>query len=324
MSLTRPKEPQVPNPIAVRLFDATLGFLLRPRIRRVRRWSFLVTAPLGFLVGRSLGVDLGDGVMLGVTAALLDVAVIVGVTLAGSTLLGQERRDALLDLLMHPFARRVIVGEARMLSTFPNALLRRLRPPRGERFACHRGSQELGIALALLPAMLAEGAAVHLLLPAGWFWPKVVLAAAHAYGVLMLLSWAAGERTHPHRLLNGELELRSGQLYRVRVEARNVAAIELARRRSGQRTGLVLGDGPARLAVSGRSDVALRFTAPVRIERPFGEPLSVTELSIAVDDPAHFVAALEAARDEPRTASADERRALLTWSVPADLAEALV
>ena len=186
----------MPNPIAVRLFDALLGSLLRPRIRRVRRWSFLVTAPLGLLVGRSLG----DGAVLGGVVALLDAVVVISVTLAGSRLLGQERRDALLDLLMHPVARRAIVGEARMLSTFPAALLRRLRPPGGERFACHRGSHELGFALALLPAMLAEGAAVHLLLPAGWFWPKLVLAALLVYGVLMLLSWAAGERTHPHRL----------------------------------------------------------------------------------------------------------------------------
>jgi hypothetical protein len=70
---------------------------------------------------------------------------------------------------MHPVARRAIVGEARMLSTFPVAVLHRLHPPGGERFACHRGSHELGFALALLPAMLAEDAAVHLLLPAGWF-----------------------------------------------------------------------------------------------------------------------------------------------------------
>ena len=142
----------MPNSIAVRLFDAVLGFLLRPRVRRVRRWSFVVTAPLGFLVGRSFGLDLGDGVALGAVAALLDVAVIAGVALAGARLLGQERRDALLDLLMHPVARRAIVGEARMLSTFPVALLRRLRAPRGERFACHRGSHELGFAVALLIA----------------------------------------------------------------------------------------------------------------------------------------------------------------------------
>ena len=284
-------EPQVPNPIAVRLFDAALGFLLRPRLRRVRRWSFLVTAPLGLLVGRSVGLDLGDGAVLGAAAALLDAAVVGGVALAGARLLGQERRDALLDLLMHPVARRAIVGEVRMLSTFPLALVRRLRPPRGERFGCHRGSHELGFARALLPAMLAEGAAVHLLLPAGWFWPKIALAAVHFYGVIMLLSWAAGGRTHPHRLRDGELELRSGQLYRARVETTNVAAIEVAHRREGQRTGLVLGDGAPRLAVSGRTDVMLHFAAPIRVEPPLGDALSVTELTIAVDDPARFVAA---------------------------------
>ena len=42
--------------------------------------------------------------------------------------------------------------------------------------------------------MLAEGAAVHLLLPDGWLWAKVVLAALHLYWVIMLLSWAAGGR----------------------------------------------------------------------------------------------------------------------------------
>ena len=42
--------------------------------------------------------------------------------------------------------------------------------------------------------MLAEGAAVHLLLPDGWLWAKVVLAALHVYCVIMLLSWAAGGR----------------------------------------------------------------------------------------------------------------------------------
>ena len=96
----------------------------------MRRWSFVVTAPLGFLVGRSLGLDLGDGVVLGAVAALLDMAVVAGVALAGKRLLGQERSEALLDLLMHPVARRAIVGEARMLSTLPSALLRRLRAPR--------------------------------------------------------------------------------------------------------------------------------------------------------------------------------------------------
>lgn len=314
----------MPNPTAVRLFDAVFGFLLRPRVRRVRRWSFLVTAPLGFLVGRSLGLDLGDGVVLGAAAALLDAAVVAGVALAGSRLLGKERSDALLDLLMHPVARRAIVGEARILSTLPTALLRRLRAPRREEFAYHRGSHELGLAIALLPAMLAEGTAVHLLLPDSWFWPQVALGVLHLYGMVMLLSWTVGERTHPHRLRDGQLELRGGQLYRARVAVTQIEAVEIAHRREGQRTGLVLGSGPARLAVSGRTDVLLRFAAPVRLERPLGEPLLVTELALAVDEPRRLIAAVEAARHQVRTSPAtDEPGAVLAWLAPADLADAL-
>jgi len=121
--------------------------------------------------------------------------------------------------------------------------------------------------------MLAEGAAVHLLLPDGWLWPKAALAALHLYGAVMLLSWAVGERTYPHRLRGRELELRGGRLYRARVETTDVAGVELVPRRDGQRSCLVLGDGPARLAASGRTDVLLRFGAPVRVERaPSGRP----------------------------------------------------
>jgi hypothetical protein len=314
----------VPSPTAIRLFDSVLGFLLRPKVRRVRRWAFLVTLPLGFLVGRSLGFNLGDGVLLGAATALLDVAVLTAVALAGARLLGQERRDALLDLLMHPLARRAILGEARMLATIPAALLRRLRAPRGEAFSYHRGSYELGLAIALLPAMIAEGAAVHLLLPESWFWPKVAIAALHLYGVVMLLSWAVGQRAHPHRLRDGRLELRSGQLYRTRVEATQVEAVDVAQRRDGQRTGLVLGDAAPRLAVGGRTDVLLRLAAPIRVERPLADPLAVTELAIAVDDPVRFVAAVEAARAETASAGpASDDQGLLAWIAPADLADAL-
>ena len=74
--------------------------------------------------------------------------------------------------------------------------------------------------------------------------------------------------------------------------------------------------------MSGRTDVLLRFATGVRVERPLGEPVDVTELAIAVDDPARFVAAVETARHQALTAATD-RRALLAWLAPADLAEAL-
>ena len=311
----------MPNPIATRLFDRFLGFLLRPRIRRVRRWSFLVTLPLGFVAGRALGFEFGDGLLLGAMAAIVDVVVVAGVAIAGARLLGPERRDALLDLLMHPVARRVMAGEARVLATIPRALLRRRRPARGETFAYHRGSQELAFAIALMPALLAEGVAVHLLLPDDWLWVLIAAGALHLYGMVMLMSYASGTRATPHRLRDGALDLRSGPLYRARVPIGDVVSIAVARQRSGARTGLVLGDGPPRLALHGRSDVLLRFGAPVVVERPLGDPVAVTELAVAVDDPERFVAAVRAA-DTARPAARGSRE-VLGWLTPADVAAAL-
>ncbi len=314
----------MPNPTATRLFDRLLGFLLRPRIRRIRRWSFLVTLPAGFVVGRALGFELGDGLLLGALAALLDLTVVVAAAVAGGRLLGPERRDALLDLLMHPVARRAMAGEARVVATIPLALWRRRRPPRGERFAYHRGSQDLAFAIALLPALLAEGVAVHLLLPDDWLWARIAAAAVHLYGIVMLLSYAAGTRTTPHRLRDGVLDLRSGPLYRARVAAADVVSVAVERRRGGGRTGLLLRDGRARLATDGRTDVVLRFAAPVAVERPLGDPVAVTELEVAVDDPERFVAALRAAAATPRAPVAERgTRELLGWLTPGELAAAL-
>jgi len=315
----------VPHPTAVRLFDATLGFLLRPRVRRVRRWSFLVTLPLGVLAGRATGLELGEGLLVGLAVVALEAAALVAALVLGGRLLGEERREALLDLLMHPVVRRAILGEARLLLTLPGLLVRRARRPGGEAFANHRGSQELALALALLPAMLAEGAAVHLLLPDEWVVARIVIAALHVYGMVMLLSWAVGERTEPHRLRDGILDLRGGRLYRARVPTSAVSEVLVAPRRDGIRSGLVLDGGIARFAVAGRTDVLLRFAAPVEVERPLGAPVRVCELAVAVDDPERFVAAVLAAeRAAPAAVTAPPRVAgVLAWPAPGELAEAL-
>lgn len=199
------------------------------------------------------------------------------------------------------------------------------RRRRGVEFSYHRGSAELGLALALIPAALAEGLAVHLLLPDAWLWPKVVLAALHVYGMVMLVSWALGSRAHPHRVAEGVLEVRLGQLYRAAIPLERITRAELLPRRSGQRAGLVLdGDGEARLAANGRVDVRLHLREPVEVERPLGDPVAVTTLSVAVDDPRRLLDALAAAPNpDPASATGSKpRRALLGWLAPADLLEA--
>ncbi len=240
-----------------RLFDAVFRFLLRPGVRRVRRWSFLVTVPAGLLVARALDlkISLGTGLGAGLALAALDLLALVVVGALGARLLGKERRDALLDLMMHPAARRAIRGEALVLSTPLRALARRLRPvTRRTEFSYHRGSNELGLALALLPAALAEAAAVHLLLPHEWLVPKIVLAALSLYGFLMLFGWALSSRVDRHRLEGGLLELRAGALYRASVPLRHVETVERASERVA-RGGLVRHGEAALLPSRGRHSI---------------------------------------------------------------------
>jgi len=303
----------------LRRLDAVLALLMRPRVRRVRRWAFLVTVPGAYALSEALGVELslGTGLWAGLAVALLDVLVLLCVAFAGARLLGPERRDLVLDLLMHPVARRVLVGEARMLATYARALL---PARRGARFAYHRGGDELGMVLALVPATIAEGVVLHLLLPGGATLPKLLLAGLHLYAVVVLVAWALGPRVHPHRLVPGVLEVRSGPLYRARVPVAAIAGARRDRRRRARRSGVTLGDGEAWFATSGRVDVTLDLRTPVQVERPIGDAVPVTTLHVAVDDPEVFLGALAAA--EPASPRAPARPAL-AWLAPADVLEAL-
>ncbi len=131
------------NPTAIRYFDRILGLLQRAELKRMRRWSFLVTLPAGIAIGSQLGLRPSpeNGLMVAALVIALDVAVLVAVATLGVGLLGRERRDVLLDLLMHPVARRAITGELRVFGVYPRALLWRLGRPRRDllRFAYHRG-----------------------------------------------------------------------------------------------------------------------------------------------------------------------------------------
>ena len=143
--------------LPARAFDAVFSVLMRPR--SLRRWSFLITVPAGLFGAKALGIDLnvGTGLKAGIALAALDLAVLLAVVAIGTRVLGRERRDVLLDFLMHPTARRAIAAEARTLLILPRALGRRLRQPAGREFTYHRGTNELGFVLALLPAAFAGG-----------------------------------------------------------------------------------------------------------------------------------------------------------------------
>ena len=301
------------NPSAIRLFDRVFGFLLRPAVRRCRRWSFLVTIPLGLVVAGQLGLrpSLEHGLVVAALLLAVDVVILVGVAQLGSALIGRERRDALLDLLMHPLARRAVAGELRLFGVFPRALRGRRRRSDGRvRFSYHRGSSSLGFALALLPGVAAETAAVHLLLPDDWLIVKLALLGLTAYGVVMMLGMALAERVYPHELDGATLTIRGGTLYRASIALENIAAIERRRERAGVQSGLILDGDAARIVARGRTDLALTLRAPVMLERPIGDPVAVTRLALAIDDPAALAAALAA---PPPSRPPAARRRFARW-----------
>lgn len=309
------------RPALARAVDALFELLMRPRVARARRWSFLVTLPVGILVARELGLrpSLAHGLALALALAALDVALLLTVAFAGTRLLGRERREVVLDFLMHPSMRRLLRSELELQLTMPRALVRRLwRRRRGAEFSYHRGSWELGFALALLPVAAAEGAIVHLVLPDAWFWPRVAAAAVHAIGMAYLVAFALAPRVYPHRIVDGTLELRAGALYRARVPLAAIATVE--RRRARVERPRFPGDGTAELAASGRVDLVLCLHEPVAVERPLADPVPVSSIAVAADDSAAMLAAIEAARLGPPPAEPPRTRARAAFEASSALA----
>ena len=279
-----------------RLVDAVLAFLLRPRVRRVARWSFVVTLPLAAVLISARGVD----AMLAVFA--LEFAGFVAV-LALAARLGGERGQVILDLVMHPSVRRLLRSEAAILLTLPAALLRAVRRPSPDEVRYARGDNELPLALALAPAIAAETAVVHLLVPDSLAAVRIAVLVVSAYGLMWIVGWAAGLRVYPHLVRDGVLRARLGQLYRADVPLEGIRSVSVRRERLGARTALALDGERAAFAVGGRVDVHLELNAPVMVERPFGEPVRVTALSIAADDPHELARRLAARVPSTRPAS---------------------
>jgi hypothetical protein len=260
------------------VLDRFLELLMRPRIRRVRRWSFLVTLPVAVLFVGFVGLESG-AVVVGVRFVLWLAVMIAAWRVRG------ERGEALRDLLMHPRARALMRTALDVVLTLPRLLLRGPAAP-GLRYV--HGDYGFALALAFVPPLLAEAAVVHLLVPAGWIAVHVVNAVLHLYALVWLAAWGLGSRAYPHRVRRGVLVARQGPLYRAAVPLRDVLRVTVARERApvvAERDGTVL------LSARGRVDLWLELARPVAVRRPLADPWWVSRLGIASDDP-HELAAL--------------------------------
>lgn len=276
--------------------DRVLGWLMRPPVRRVLRWSFVVTLPLCALLVSIRGVETVLALFALEFAAFLVVIVV-------ATRMGGERGQLILDLVMHPAGRRLFASELTILVTLPRALLRAFKGGSPNEFPYAKGEPELPIAIAFIPAVAAEVAVVHLLLPDSLGWLKLALLVGSVYGLLWILGWAVGLRAFPHRLYDDRLELRLGGLYRAVVALDAIAAVHVARDKDGPRTRLDVRGDEAALRVGGRVDVRLDLDRPAIVQRPFGEPLQVTSIAFAVDDAADLAARVERQRPSQTTTS---------------------
>lgn len=270
----------------MRLFDELLDFLMRPRVRRIRRWSSIVTLPV-FLVLLYTG-----NAATGVAVVAIRVALYAAVVLAAWRVRG-ERGEALRDLLMHPRLRAFLRAEADVLLTLPRLLLRRRRAPDAFHYA--RGGDRLALAAAFTPAVLAEAVPFHLLLPADWLIAHIVAAGLHLYALLWLWAWALGPRAWPHAVVGDALVVRAGPLHRVRVPLDHVRSVAPEPRRHRGERHVRAEDGVALLPVGNRTDVVLELSAPARFEQPLSEPVEVTSIALASNAPDEFARELERA-----------------------------
>jgi hypothetical protein len=279
----------------VRLADRLIAWLMRPRIRRVRRWSFLVTVPVAFVVGQVYGVHQGL-LVIAIRAALWSAVAVVAWRLR------DERGEALRDLLMHPRGRAFARAEFDILSALPRLTVAAWgRRPAGVSY--HRGTFGLAMALAFTPVVVTEAAAVHLLLRGGlaaW-----IVTALHAYALLWLWGFFLGPRAYPHRVGPRTAVLRDGPMYRVQLPLSAITGVTARTERMGEGSGLTERDGAVLLGARGRVDVWLELAEPVKVQRPLHEPLTTRRLAVASDDPDALVERLlarspaRAPRSEP-------------------------
>ncbi len=289
------------------LIDGIVEFAMRPRVRRLRRWSFVVTLPLAGLLIWLRGFQ---------GAAILPALYIValGAVLLLAKRIGGPRGELLLDFVMHPVGRRAFRTELHLVGTLARAVGRVAeRRERPSEFPYHRGSSDLGVLLALAPAVVVELGVVELLLSSLPLWVRLAIAALSLYGFAWLTAWTLGQRVYPHRLDDDALQAHLGAFYRATVPLKAISTVDIGARRPAKRTELLLSGDTAAFAVGGRVDLRLQLASPVTVHRPLGDPVEVSQLELAADQPA---ALAEAIRERLNAGQATSRSD--AWGVEAE------
>ncbi|MEO3784683.1 hypothetical protein ABGB12_15205 [Actinocorallia sp. B10E7] len=153
--------------------------------------------------------------------------------------------------------------------------------------------------LMFLFAMVVELVGVEFLLRA-LEWPEPLRALVFVidlYSILIVLAVIAACVTRPHLVSPGELRLRYGVFFDLRVPRELVSSVRVARDYDEKRL-VTLEDGLLALAVGSQTNVIVELDGPVAVTRPLGGRGQATTLRFFADDPSAAARALQPLKDE--------------------------
>ncbi|GGK72811.1 hypothetical protein Ppa06_31170 [Planomonospora parontospora subsp. parontospora] len=182
--------------------------------------------------------------------------------------------------------------------------------PTGGRHGVREGDRVFGYLRGEVPVMLAmlfvlvlEGAAMAFLIP----WPVVHLAVLvlHVCLVAQVLGSVAAGVTRPHVVSTGELRVRYGAAFDLRIPLHLITGVRLDRRVHDGGT-VRLGGDRLEVVVSARTSVTVELSEPVPVILPLGRTGTASLVRLHADGPGEFVrelsARLQAVRHDRATA----------------------
>ncbi|MFC5835964.1 hypothetical protein [Nonomuraea insulae] len=142
-------------------------------------------------------------------------------------------------------------------------------------------------------AMAVETVVVDLLLVALDVpsWIRYAVLVADVYGLLFAAMMAATCVTRPHVVTPGELRIRYGAYFDVRVPRELIAAVR-AGRTYNEGSMVAVKDGRVTVAVSSQTNVTIELTEPITVVRPLGHRAEVTSIRFFADSPESLLTAL--------------------------------
>ncbi|MFC3979837.1 hypothetical protein [Streptosporangium jomthongense] len=269
---------------------------------RVARAALLAVLPAELLlvVLTAAGVRPPGPVLVVVEVAVVAVLLLEAVTLLrlfrAARRGGAGRRAALgtavRELVPVP-VRRLIGFEARNVAALLLWVTRRRHgvPPGATAVPYVR--EQSSMLLVLLFAAVVETVAVELLLgalgvPSG---VRTVVLVLDAYAVVLVLALWAACATRPHVVTEGELRVRYGVHFDLRVPRELISSVRLARAYDERGT-VTVADGRLGVAVSSQTNVVVELSEPVTVVRPLGRRERARVIRLFADSPALVLDAL--------------------------------